>query len=271
LFQQSARRFAKTDFAAPVVLTNSDFRFIVTEQLQSVGVDPGAVLIEPAGRNTAPAVLAAALHLVAKDPQAIMLVSPSDHVIPDSQSFSLAALRGLDAVAKGDLVTFGIAPDRPETGYGYLELPEPCQTQDPVRLLSFVEKPDADRAKDMVSSGRHLWNAGIFMGRAQDFVTAFRDHAPQVFAAVSDAVETATPDLGFLRLNPKSWAKAPDISVDYAVMEKATNMVTRGLNQEGTCIYTYIYTYIHTYIFILYIYVALDFTSDDLINFIMLI
>lgn len=224
LFQSSVLRCSGPQFAAPLILSNSDFRFIVTEQMFAIGCDPAAILIEPDARNTAPAVLAAAYHVAATDPDAVLLISPSDHVIPDARAFAAAVARGMDPVMRGDLVTFGITPDRAETGYGYLELGEAPQSDSPVALTSFVEKPDAARARTMVETGRFLWNAGIFMGRARDFITAFQNHAPELLAPVATAVETATPDLGFLRLNPKSWAKAPDISVDYAVMEKAANL-----------------------------------------------
>lgn len=126
LFQASAKRLSGSahglTFATPMVLTNSDFRFIVTEQLQAIGIDPGAILIEPEGRNTAPAVLAAALHALKTDPEAILLVAPSDHVVPDADAFQACVSKGLEALDKGDLVTFGIAPSHPETAYGYLEL-----------------------------------------------------------------------------------------------------------------------------------------------------
>ncbi|MCP1170339.1 mannose-1-phosphate guanylyltransferase/mannose-6-phosphate isomerase [Limimaricola sp. ASW11-118] len=232
LFQASARRLhgqelgpdGELGFAPPLVLTNSDFRFIVTEQLGLAGIDPGAVLIEPEGRNTAPAILAAASHLAASDPEALMLVAPSDHVVPETAAFHAAIARGLGPVREGRLVTFGIHPDRPETGYGYLELDAPVADGAPQALLRFVEKPDANRAEAMLASGNFLWNAGIFMARAADMVSAFRAHAPEIFAPVEAALAAARTDLGFLRLDPEAWAQAPDISIDYAVMEKAENL-----------------------------------------------
>jgi mannose-1-phosphate guanylyltransferase/mannose-1-phosphate guanylyltransferase/mannose-6-phosphate isomerase len=227
LFQASARRLSGgTDairFDAPLILTNSDFRFIVTEQLQEAGIDPGAVLIEPEGRNTAPAILAAALHAHAGDAEAILLVAPADHVLPDTDAFHVAVARGLGPVAAGDLVTFGIAPDRAETAYGYLELAEPTQGA-PVRLKRFVEKPCADTAARMLEAGTYLWNAGIFLFRAADIIAAFQAHAPGLVAPVSDALDAARSDLGFLRLAPVPWAAVEDISVDYAVMERAANL-----------------------------------------------
>ena len=229
LFQASAQRMTGQagglDLAAPVVLTNSDFRFIVAEQLQAAGIDPGAILIEPEGRNTAPAVLAAALHAAAQDPGAILLVAPSDHVIPDTAAFQEAVARGLGAVEAGQMVTFGITPARPETAYGYLELTAvPGDDGAPVPLSRFVEKPDAARAAEMLAAGSYLWNAGIFLFRALDMVEAFKAHAPALLAPVEAALAGAKEDLGFLRLAPGPWAEAEDISIDYAVMERADNL-----------------------------------------------
>ncbi len=225
LFQASARRLAGPGFAPPLVVTGAEFRFIVTEQLAAAGVDPGAILIEPEGRNTAPAVLAAAVHAAAADPEAILLVAPSDHVIPDAAAFRAAVQAGLPAVAAGRLVTFGIAPDRPETGYGWLELAAaPDGTGAPVPLTRFVEKPDAARAAAMLAAGTYLWNAGIFLFRAADILAAFRAHAPGLIAPVTAAVEGAKADLGFLRLAAGPWGQAEAISIDYAVMERAGNL-----------------------------------------------
>ena len=237
LFQASARRLSGPSsdlgFAAPLVLTNSDFRFIVTEQLQAIGIDPGAILIEPEGRNTAPAVLAAALYAAAQDPEAILLVAPSDHVVPDRAAFHAAVQRGVAAVEAGNLVTFGITPGRPETGYGYLELSAlPNAAGDPVRLSRFVEKPDAARATEMLADGSFLWNAGIFLFRARDIIAAFKAHAADLIAPVQGALDSARSDLGFLRLAPEPWGQAQDISIDYAVMERADNLSVVPFSSE---------------------------------------
>jgi len=223
LFQGSANRLTGPQFANPVVITNSDFRFIVAEQLQEAGIDPGAILIEPEGRNTAPAVLAAALYLSRKDPEAVLLVAPSDHVLPDTAAFHAAVETGLQAVAKGQLVTFGITPPHPETAYGYLELAT-APNGGPVPLKKFVEKPCAERAAEMVADGSFLWNAGIFLFKASDILNAFETHAPALIPPVTDALDTGHVDLGFCRLGPEAWAQAEDISIDYAVMEKASNL-----------------------------------------------
>ena len=220
LFQASARRLSARPgpgqaeglrFAAPMVLTNSDFRFIVTEQLQGAGIDPGAILIEPEGRNTAPAVLAAALRARRRTiPMRCCLVAPSDHVVPDTAAFHAAVARGLEAVAAGQLVTFGITPAHAETAYGYLELAAAPKTGGgaeggAVPLKQFVEKPDAARAAEMLAAGNFKWNAGIFLFRAADIIAAFKAHAPALIAPVQAALDQARPDLGFLRLAPEPW------------------------------------------------------------------
>ncbi len=157
LFQASAARLAGEGYSAPVVVTADAFRFIVTEQLDTAGITPGAVLIEPAGRDTAPAVLAAALHVYGQDPHAMLLVAPSDHVIPDAEAFNATVAAALPAAKAGQLVTFGISPDRPETGYGYLELAAaPTGDVAPQPLKAFVEKPDAETAAAMLAEGRYL-------------------------------------------------------------------------------------------------------------------
>ncbi|MGR3617169.1 MAG: mannose-1-phosphate guanylyltransferase/mannose-6-phosphate isomerase [Paracoccaceae bacterium] len=225
LYQASAQRLEGSDYAAPMVLTNSDFRFIVTEQLASIGMDPGPILIEPEGKNTAPAVLAAALHLEKSDPQAVMLVAPSDHVVPDKDAFQAAVTRGMEAVAQGQLVTFGITPDRPETGYGYLQLTDKPDGSGAAQKLSrFIEKPDLPTAMSMLDDGSYLWNSGIFLFAVKDILAAFETHAPNLMKSTREAVENARTDLGFLRLDPDAWADLEDISIDYAVMERAANL-----------------------------------------------
>ncbi len=227
LFQASARRLSGEGFAAPMAITGSDFRFIVTEQLAAVEIAPAATLIEPEGKNTAPAILAAALVLEAESPGALMLVAPSDHVIPDSQRFRDAVQAAAEAASGGQLVTFGIRPDRAETGYGWLELsqaPEADFAPVPQPLKSFVEKPDTANAEAMLQGGQHLWNAGIFLLSTSTLIAAFEAYAPEMLAEVRKAVETAEADLGFTRLAPEPWAALEDISIDYAVMEKAENL-----------------------------------------------
>lgn len=229
LFRSAAQRLSGSaesfEFARPLVLTNSLFRFIIAEQLAQEEIDPQAILIEPEGRNTAPAILAAALHLVGKQPDAIMLVAPSDHVVPDADAFKAAVAKGLEASTSGDLVTFGIRPTRAETGYGYLQAASrPDGSGQAIKLASFVEKPNAARAEEMLATGEYLWNAGIFLFAAKDLIAAFERHQPAILAAVRDAVEQAESDLGFLRLAAEPWGQADNIAIDYAIMERADNL-----------------------------------------------
>ncbi|WP_333828998.1 mannose-1-phosphate guanylyltransferase/mannose-6-phosphate isomerase [Pararhodobacter sp.] len=226
LFQEAAKRLSGAGFAAPMVITGNDFRFIVTEQLAAIEIAPQAILIEPEGRNTAPAALAAALVLAAQDPKALMLLAPSDHVIPDAAAFRAAVTAAAPRALAGDFVTMGITPTRAETGYGYLELApggHPDATE-PQQLARFIEKPDAERAARMIASGNFLWNAGIFLFTAATLISAFRTLAPEILGPVEGAVAEAQPDLSFLRLAPGPWDKVPDISIDYAIMEKSANL-----------------------------------------------
>lgn len=222
LFQASARRLSGPRYAAPLVMTNADFRFIVAEQLDQVGIAPASILIEPAGRNTAPAILAAALSAAESDPDAVLLVAPSDHVVPDAEAFGRAVDLGLPAARAGRIVTFGITPSRAETGYGYMEAE--AGGEGPVTLKRFVEKPDSENAARMIAQGNFLWNAGIFLFAAKTMIAAFRAHAPEYLAPVTAALTEARPDLGFLRLAPEPWDRLPDLSIDYAVLEKADNL-----------------------------------------------
>ncbi len=226
LFQQTAQRFAGAGYAAPVIVTNAEFRFIVTQQLQEVGIDPAAVLIEPEGRNTAPAILAAAQWIAAKTPEVLMLVTPSDHAIPDGPLFCDAVSAGVSAAEAGKIVTFGIDPTHAETGYGYLELAEPLGSRDmrPYDLKGFAEKPDATRAQAMFEGGCHLWNAGVFLTAASGLLAACNTHAPDLGPQVAEAIAQGQSDLGFFRLAPVPWAEITPISIDYAVMEKSQHL-----------------------------------------------
>ena len=225
LFQQTALRFGAQTYAPPTIVINGDYRFVVTEQLLAVDVDPGAILIEPTPRNTAPAILAAALYLQAQDPDALMLVAPSDHVIADTVAFHAAVAAGIDAADAGALVTFGITPDHPAKGYGYLELNTCPDGNTPQPLRSFVEKPDASRAAEMLESGGFMWNAGIFLTRADALIAAFETHSAAQVSPARAAVRDAKPDLGFLRLAAEPWSELEAISIDYAIMEKADNLI----------------------------------------------
>ena len=227
LFQESALRLKSSElveFEPHITVTNSDFRFIVTEQLQAVGIDPGVVLIEPEVKNTGPAILAASICAMQNDPDAILLIAPSDHVIPDIKAFHLAVQKGIHQAKNGNFVTFGISPTHPETGYGYLELLS--GDENAVKVVTrFVEKPNIKAAERMFKSGKYLWNAGIFLIKAKDLVAAFERFDSTTLTYVSSSFLKSKIDLGFVRLDAEPWSKLRAESIDYSVMEKSDNLV----------------------------------------------
>jgi mannose-1-phosphate guanylyltransferase/mannose-1-phosphate guanylyltransferase/mannose-6-phosphate isomerase len=223
LFQAAARRFAAPGFAPPLIVTTAEFRFIVAEQLEEGGLPHGPLLLEPAARNTAGAAIVAALACAREAPESLILITPSDHLIADPGAFRAAVARGIPAARAGQIVTFGIRPDRAETGYGWLATG--AATHPGVeRLDRFIEKPDAARAERLLATPGHLWNAGLFLAEARVLVAAARAHAPDVLTAAEAALAAARPDLGFLRLDAAAWAGMPSISLDHAIMEKAGNL-----------------------------------------------
>lgn len=227
LFQASARRLFGAGFAVPSVVTGSDFRFMVVEQLAAVEIVAQNILIEPSARNTAAAICAAAVALDVQDGDSLMLVAPSDHVILDPEQFRSTIEAAAQTALDGQIVTFGIRPNRAETGYGWLELTEqPSSDFAPVAqpLKSFVEKPDAETAEALFSGGMHLWNAGIFLFSTSTILGAFAEFAPETLSKVGDAFSAAETDLSFIRLAAEPWSTLEDISIDYAVMERASNL-----------------------------------------------
>lgn len=227
LYQRSLRRVTGPGFAAPLVMTGEEFRFIAVEQAEALGLSDARVVVEPEPRDTAPAILAAAL-MLGDDPEALMLVTPSDHVVSDDAGFRRAVQDGAAAARSGALVTFGVTPDRPETGYGYLKVSAQARGAAPV--MKFTEKPDSETAEAMLATGEYLWNAGVFLGRVRDFLTAFETHAPGLMEPVRRAVAGAQDDLGFTRLEAAAFSESPAISLDYAVMEKAERVMAVPLN-----------------------------------------
>ena len=227
LFQQSALRLTSSEivkFNPHITITNSLFRFIVCQQLQDVGIDPGLILIEPEAKNTAPAIIAATILALRDNEDAVIISAPSDHVIPDTKYFHNAVLAGLQEVEHGNIVTFGIKPTVAATGYGYLKL-EQDESPDTKKVLSFIEKPDEISAIEMLNEGNYLWNSGIFMFRAKDMVNSFNIYAKDLLFSVKKSLELAVLDLGFIRLDPNYWSSLEEISIDFAIMEKAKNLV----------------------------------------------
>jgi mannose-1-phosphate guanylyltransferase/mannose-6-phosphate isomerase len=223
LFQQTCRRFAAPEFAAPTILGGHDHRFIIAEQLRDAGIQASAIVLEPAARNTAPAAAIAALMAAAKDERAMLVLAPADHVIADAAAFRETVLRGAAAAAEGALVTFGVTPTEPHTGYGYIET-QGSGRGDALAVKRFVEKPAEADAAAYVASGNFYWNAGIFLMTATALIDAFRTHAPDVLKLCEDALAAAKPDLDFLRLDQDAYERLPDISIDYAIMEKSNRV-----------------------------------------------
>ena len=226
LFQQCALRLTSSDkvcFGEHITMTNSNFRFITVEQLQKVNIDPGPIIIEPESKNTAPSILASALYAYANDPDAILLIAPSDHLIPDTIAFHDALCLGLKEAFQGKIVTFGITPTRPETGYGYLSL-EKYSNNKPVAVKKFIEKPNLVTAKLMIQERTYLWNSGIFLFRAKDLIKEFQDIAPNFLTPVEKSISNGKSDLGFFRLDPSEWSKCESLSIDYAIMEHSANL-----------------------------------------------
>jgi mannose-1-phosphate guanylyltransferase/mannose-1-phosphate guanylyltransferase/mannose-6-phosphate isomerase len=219
LLQETALRVADSARFHPViVVANAEHRFVIAEQLRAIGQEYPTIVLEPAARNTAPAVAVAALIAAAKDPQALILVMPADHVVPDRAGFLHAVEAGAAAARAGRLVLFGIQPDSPATGYGYIRTGEALEGA-ARKVAAFVEKPDLAAAEGYLADDRYRWNSGIFLLPAQAVIAELEAHAPDVLAAARPALETARQDMDFLRLD-EAFAKSPSISIDYAVMEK---------------------------------------------------
>lgn len=205
-------------FERPIIVANETHADVVEAQLDKVGVAPRTLILEPVGRNTAPAIALAALAV--PDSQAPLLVMPSDHVIADVEAFLRAVEAALPLVSDGWLVTFGITPDKPETGYGYIRVGQPIA--DGVhRVERFVEKPDRRSAEQMIAEGNHAWNGGIFLFRADMYLSALSVHAPEMLAAVQRAMDEGVRENGRIHPHPARFAESPSDSIDYAVMEKA--------------------------------------------------
>ncbi|SIP88393.1 mannose-1-phosphate guanylyltransferase/mannose-6-phosphate isomerase [Solilutibacter tolerans] len=223
LLQATALRVKAMQDVAPVItVCAEDHRFMVGEQLQAIGMPSGGILLEPAARNTAPAIALAALHVQQQDAQGVMLVLPADHLIRDEPAFRDAVMAGLAQAHAGALVTFGIKPDAPVTGYGYIRIGQPLDAR--VHAIgAFVEKPDVERARTYLDSGEYLWNSGMFLFRADAYLEALKKHAPAILVAARAAYDAATGDLDFIRVDADAFATSPSDSIDYAVMERATN------------------------------------------------
>jgi mannose-1-phosphate guanylyltransferase/mannose-6-phosphate isomerase len=221
LLQETAARVADAErFAAPLIVCNDEHRFIVAEQLREIGITPEAIVLEPEGRNTAPAAAAAALMLGRDDADALLLILPSDHVITDLERFHGAVEVAARAARDGALITFGMTPTKAETGYGYIRCGEPLDGEGRChRVERFVEKPEADAARSMLAEGGWLWNSGMFLFSAGAYLEELERLRPEIVAACRAAIESGREDMDYFRLGAAAFGTAPSVSIDYAVME----------------------------------------------------
>ena len=212
--------------SAPIIVSNAEHRFLVAEQLREIGVKPDVQILEPVGRNTAPAVAVAALHVQSRQPDACLLVLPSDQLIQDVPAFHEAIATALPLAFGGSLVTFGITPRGPVTGYGYLERGEPIsESKGSFQVARFVEKPDLETARRYVASGRFFWNSGMFAFLARRYLEELQRFRPDIAAAAKAAWQAGKSDLDFMRLDSAAFEACPSDSVDYAVMERTSASV----------------------------------------------
>ncbi len=220
LIQETALRTIGPGFAKPSIVCHAEHRFLVAEQMRAIGVEPENVFLEPSGRNTAPAAAVAALAVVGKDPEAVLLLMPADHVIRNQPALLQAIETAYDVAQRGHLVTFGLHPRGPETGYGYIQRGASLYEGGHAFTVSrFVEKPDAETANRYVQAGDYYWNSGIFMFRAETFISELERLEPELVASCRRAISGGKQDLDFFRLDPEAFAACKSTSIDYAVME----------------------------------------------------
>lgn len=226
LLQEAALRVRHIDnIQPPLVICNETHRFLVAEQLHQVGINNAKIILEPCARNTAPAIALAACLV---DAEAEMLVMPADHVIKDEDAFVQAVEKGRQLSTQNQLVTFGITPQQAHTGYGYIRRGD-ARGQG-FDVAAFVEKPNAALAEEYLASGEHLWNSGIFLFKASDYLKALRQHAPDILKAAERAFDSRSEDMDFVRVDKAAFSTSPNNSIDYAIMEKASNVVVIPMN-----------------------------------------
>ncbi|MBU0970665.1 MAG: mannose-1-phosphate guanylyltransferase/mannose-6-phosphate isomerase [Proteobacteria bacterium] len=232
LLQNTFLRLGGMDgLAAPVVVCNEVHRFMTAEQLQQIGIEPHCIILEPMGRNTAPAIALAAVKLLEKGDDPVMLVLPADHVIEDIGLFHEKIIQGHDLAADGFLITFGIVPSSPETGYGYIKKgPKINGPSQACEIECFVEKPDEKHARKYLDSGAYCWNSGMFMFKASVIIGELEKFAPETLSCCQQAIASGIQDLDFLRVDKDSFARAASDSIDYAVMEKTAKGVMISLD-----------------------------------------
>ena len=224
------RLIGLTDQAKPVIVCNEKHRFLVAEQLNDIEIKPDNIILEPEGRNTAPAVAVAAFAALARDEDAILLVLPADHLIADTAAFCKAIETGIELAEANHLVTFGIVPNNPETGYGYINASEPVEDTVALSVANFVEKPDLETAQRYLDSGEYYWNSGMFLFKAAKYLQELEKFAPEILGTCRLAIDNALEDKNFLRLDSGAFKACSSDSIDYAVMEHTESAVVIPLD-----------------------------------------
>lgn len=219
------------DVADPIIVCGNEHRFLVAEQLRQIEINPAAIILEPIARNTAPAIAAAAMHLA--DPEDVMLVLPADHIIQNVSAFIEAILTASQAAANGRLVTFGVVPSYPETGFGYIQAgSEMVDISGCHQVVRFVEKPDSAHAQTFMNDGHYFWNSGIFLFKPETYLQELQKYAPDIHAGVLQSVASSIPDLDFIRLDEAALVNTPSNSIDYAVMEHTSLAVVVPVDMQ---------------------------------------
>ena len=225
LYQQSLLRFQSSNsisFYAPLIITNHECKNIAQNQLEAIHCENYDIILEPEGKNTAAAILASAFTLNLQNPKGLIVVSPTDHLIEDTEVFHKAIAEGVKSAKDGNIVTFGVIPTRPETGFGYVEI-QNIHDSSASKVVNFIEKPDTLLATKLFKSGKHFWNSGIYLFRACDILEAFSIHKPEMMKQVKQAIENGKKELEFFQLEQNAWSLIENISIDYAIMERISN------------------------------------------------
>ncbi|WP_416652661.1 mannose-1-phosphate guanylyltransferase/mannose-6-phosphate isomerase [Candidatus Pseudothioglobus sp. Uisw_086] len=233
MLQETLMRLKDLDGASdPVIICNIEHRFLVGEQLKEIDINSATIIVEPASRNTAPAIAAVAMHILkSENEDAILLVLPADHIIDDIDSFHKSINVATKHASLGELVTFGVVPNNPNTGYGYIKKAA-YVTPGANRVEKFIEKPNKKTAEALIKQDEYLWNSGMFMFKASTLIIEYKIHASDILKSASESVENAQNDFDFLRLDKKSFEACESMSFDYALMEKSKNVVVVSLESD---------------------------------------
>ena len=230
MLQATVLRLQGLECLPPLVICNEEHRFIVAEQLRQIGQLDHNIILEPTGKNTAPAIALAAIYAAKYENNPALLVLAADHVVLNEEAFRAAVVQAQVPVKQDKLVTFGIVPQSPETGYGYIKYDPNAGDQSGFIVEQFVEKPDLATAKAYLENGNYLWNSGMFAFKAQNYLNELKNHRPDIYSACSNAMQNVDIDLDFIRINKESFFDCPAESIDYAVMEKTTNAVVIAMD-----------------------------------------